>query len=117
MKTPVSFYVIAAAFLSYAVLTAWGVFKYSSLLFLIWSVPCVVTAVGLMLKKAWVQYFVYVICSCLLAGWATYFAMTWQSLSQEGFIRMAMLGSFIFAFGAWSSFVTWRFFRKKQYPL
>jgi hypothetical protein len=114
MRTPPVLLIIAAAFFAYAAFNIWAMVRYASPLFLLWSAPCLAAAFGLVFRRAWSRYLVYVVCICLLAGWSTYLVMAWAHLGQEGFARLSALGFALFAFCAWSSFVVWRFFRQNR---
>ena len=112
MRTPPALLIVATALSAYAVFNLWAMVRYGSALFLLWSVPCLAAAFGLVFLRAWSRYLVYLVCILLFAGWCAYLVMAWAHINQEGIARLSALGLVLLAFCAWSSFVVWRFFRE-----
>ena len=107
--------VIATVLLCYGAYTLWLVVAYSSVWFLLWSVPCPAGAVGLALSRRWSQYVYYLVASCTALGWAgfvvIYVAPAWASLELHYIIKLFALGFVLVSFCIWSGTVVYRHFR------
>lgn len=75
MAKSITIWVIALTFFAYAGYNTWMVWHMDSYWFLIWVVSCLLAAVGLVLSKAWSQYFVYLVALFTAGGW-TYVVAT-----------------------------------------
>lgn len=104
--------VIALVLLAYGAYTAWLMVSYQSVWFLLWTVPCVVCAVGLLLSRAWSQYILYFVAFCTVAGWAGFVALSWPMLAQPTTFKLFALGVGLVLLSVWSSVVVFRHFRR-----
>ena len=88
MSRKFTLWFIAAVLVAYGAYTLWLVRVYSSVWFLLWSVPCFVGAVGLVLAKPWARFLVYVIAFFTAAGWAAFTVMlAVHGWPYSGFVR------------------------------
>ena len=114
-KVPMAMRIIAAILLCYGAYTMWLVVAYSSIWFLLWSVPCLVGAVGLALSLHWSQYVYYLVASCTVLGWASFVALyavpAWAGLELHYIIKLFALGFILMSFCIWSGTVVYRHFR------
>lgn len=114
-KVPMAVRIIIAILLCYGSYTMWLVVAYSSILFLLWSVPCLVGAVGLALSLRWSQYVYYLVATCTVLGWAGFVAFyavpAWASLDLPYIVELFALGFALMSFCTWSSAVIYRHFR------
>jgi len=69
MSKSITIWVIAATFIAYAGYNAWMISHMNSYWFLLWVVSCLFAAVGLVLSKAWSQYFVHLVALFTAGGW------------------------------------------------
>lgn len=113
-KVPMAMRIIAAILLCYGAYTMWLV-AYSSIWFLLWSVPCLVGAVGLALSLRWSQYVYYLVATCTVLGWASFFALyavpAWASLEPHHIVKLFVLGFVLISFSIWSGTVVYRHFQ------
>lgn len=107
----VTFKILATVLLAYGALTLWHVFTYKTAWFLVWSLPCIAGAIGLLMSRSWAQYVYYVIAFFTAAGWAGFVSVMWPSLTEQAATRLFGLGAVMIPFCAISSFLLFRSFR------
>jgi hypothetical protein len=78
-RKPILIWVLAAVLAAYGSYTMWLVTVYDSFWFLAWSIPSFVGAAGLIMRRSWAKYVVYVMAACTAGGWATY--VGWLAVS------------------------------------
>lgn len=115
MPYRISLSLIVAALLAYSALTLWQAVAQGVAWYLVWTLPALVAAIGLVLRRAWSRFVLYFLNACLVAGWGVYAAFMWQHVGETGTLRLAALGAALFAFAAWSGWVVWSFFRERSH--
>ena len=103
---------VAIVMLGYGVYTVWLMFKYQSVWFLLWAVPCFVGGIGLAMSRAWSQYLVYLVAFCTVAGWAGFVGLSWPDLPGQVLPKAFALGLGLLAISVWSSVVVFRYFKR-----
>ena len=111
MRSPVSIYLIVAALLVYSAMTALQAILQGTAWFLVWTVPAVVCALGLLFQRRWSLFVLYLLNVCLVAGWSVYAFGVWKYIDEIGVAKLAALGVALSAFGIWSSLAASRFLR------
>lgn len=116
MRSSTSVIFIVGALLVYSALTLWQAMVQGTAWYLVWTVPAVVAALGLLLRQRWSRFVLYVLNICLVGGWGMYTSVMWQHVGENGMAKLVALGIALVAFAIWSSLVTSRLFRATAAP-
>ncbi len=114
--------------LRYLLLIALVIFAYGSFnihasisrgepLYLIWTVFCYLAVMGLLLKKSWSKYLVYLLAIVTTSGWAyfTYYMYinNWPQYESPDILQLFTLGAFLMLTSLWFSVYVHKYFSNK----
>ena len=106
----------AAVLAIYGLYTLWLAVSQSAW-FVVWSVPCLVGAVGLALSRNWSQYLYYLVALCTVVGWAVfvcfYVAPSWSRMPGQYIANLLVVGLVLFLFSVGGSIIIRQHFKHR----
>ena len=110
--------IVAATLLIYGSYSVWAMIKHDQPLILLWTVASYLAAAGLLLKKPWSRFLVYLVCSFTILGLLWYVAFMaangWPYPGVVNSVKALAPATAVVSLCIWFMAVTCKFFHANK---